>query len=77
MALAGLGFEEEAIREGERAVADYPISKDSIWSQDLIEDLAFTYTMVGEHEKAIEQLAVQLSMPAEQSANRGQAPIFE
>ena len=39
-----------------------------MWVPDLMEDLALTYTMVGEHEKAIEQLALQMSIPAEQSA---------
>ena len=48
----------EAIAEGERAVALWPISRDAYQHQ-----LARIYIMLGEPEKALDQLEPLLKMP--------------
>ena len=62
---AGLGLEDDAIREGKRAVELLPISKDAWFGVYRIEDLARIYTMVGEYDLAIEQIKYLLSIPGE------------
>jgi serine/threonine-protein kinase len=61
-AYAGLGKKEEAILDGEAAVRLLPVSKDAIQGTEMIKALAEVYAMVGEHEKAIEQLEHLLSV---------------
>jgi tetratricopeptide (TPR) repeat protein len=63
IAYAGLGRKEDAIREGERGVELLPISKDAWRGPYRVEDLARIYVMVGEHDKAIDQLEDLLSIP--------------
>ena len=63
LALAGLGRSAEAIRQGERAVALVPVSKDAEWSEYLRANLARIYVVLGEPEKAIDQLEMVLSIP--------------
>ncbi len=53
---AYLGQRDEAIRAGARAVDMYPVSKDAALGPIYLLNLARIYTLVGEHEKAIEQL---------------------
>ncbi len=63
LALAYLGRKEEAIREGERGVALDPVSKDAYngtYDQHL---LARIYMLVGEPEKALDQLEPLLKIP--------------
>jgi serine/threonine-protein kinase len=63
LAAAYAGRRDEALRDGERSVAIRPASKDGFsgpYNQHL---LARTYLLVGEHEKAIGQLEVLLSLP--------------
>jgi TolB-like protein/Flp pilus assembly protein TadD len=63
LAAAYAGRRDEALRDGERSVAIRPASKDGFsgpYNQHL---LARTYLLVGEHEKAIGQLEVLLSVP--------------
>ncbi|MFH1502736.1 MAG: protein kinase [Candidatus Eisenbacteria bacterium] len=63
VALAGLGRKEEAIREGEFAVELMPVSKNAAVGPYRVEDLAFVYALVGEHDKAIDRLEYLLSIP--------------
>jgi eukaryotic-like serine/threonine-protein kinase len=63
IALAYLGRRAEAVREGERGVAARPISKDAYngaYNQHL---LAQVYILVGQHEKALDQLEPLLKIP--------------
>ena len=53
---AGLGRKEDAIREGLIAVEKAPISRDHFTGSYIKEYLTRIYVMVGEYEKAIDQL---------------------
>ena len=64
IAYAGLGKKEEAIKEGLRAEALLPISKDAMYGLGILQDLAIIYTMVGESDLAIGQLDQLLSIPS-------------
>ncbi|HBE41551.1 MAG TPA: hypothetical protein DDW27_10185 [Bacteroidales bacterium] len=64
IAYAGLGKKEEAIKEGLRAEALLPISKDAMYGLGILQDLAIIYTMVGESDLAIAQLDQLLSIPS-------------
>jgi len=63
VALAYLGGKAEAIQEGERAVAIMPISRDALIGAYLQHDLVRIYLLVGEPEKALDQLEPLLRMP--------------
>lgn len=63
IALAGLGRVEEAIHAGRRAVELYPVSLDAFGGTDFVERLALIYTMVGEHDAALDELESLLSSP--------------
>ena len=63
MADARLGYKEDAIREGRRAVELSPVTKDSIVGPLLVEDLALIYTWAGEKDLAFEQLAIVARIP--------------
>lgn len=56
LALAGLGEEEAAVREGRRAVELLPISEYSYAGSALLDNLAHIHVLVGNHEAAIAQL---------------------
>jgi eukaryotic-like serine/threonine-protein kinase len=63
VALAHAGRRAEAIRSAERSVALMPVTKDAFsgaYNQHL---LATTYAVLGEHEKAIDQLEALLRVP--------------
>jgi len=60
---AGLGRKEEAIREGQAAVRLLPVSADALIGPDRVEDMAFIYTMLGEHDAAVAQIEYLLSIP--------------
>ena len=62
-ALAYLGRKADAIREGERGVALLPISKDAGNGPYMQHQLARIYIMVGEPEKALDQLEPLLRIP--------------
>ncbi len=61
LAYAGLGRQEEAKREGRRAVELLPIAEDAYTGAALADNLAHIYVMTGEYEAAIDQLATLLS----------------
>jgi eukaryotic-like serine/threonine-protein kinase len=63
VAYAALGRKEEAIREGLHAVELLPNTKDAVYSLGHLQDLAITYTFVGEYDLALDQLEFQLSIP--------------
>ena len=63
LALAYLGRKEEAIREGERGVALAPVSKDAVIGPYFQHQLARIYMLVGEPEKALDQLEPLLKIP--------------
>jgi serine/threonine-protein kinase len=67
-AYGGLGRKAEAIREAQRAASLLPVSRDArdgvlpVWA------LAVVYTMVDEHDDAIDQLEYLLAIPSWWSA---------
>ncbi|MGB2763255.1 MAG: protein kinase [Candidatus Aminicenantaceae bacterium] len=63
LAYAYLGRKEEAIQEGYRAEELHPVSKDAAQGPIYLLNLARIYTLVGEYEKAIDQLEYLLSIP--------------
>ncbi len=63
IAYAGLGFDEKAINAGKKAVKLLPISKEAYRGVYPVEDLALIYVMVGEYDKAIEQIKYLLLIP--------------
>jgi serine/threonine protein kinase/tetratricopeptide (TPR) repeat protein len=63
IALAYLGRKEEAIREGQRGVALAPISKNAFNGPYIQHQLVRIYMLVGEPEKALDQLEPLLKIP--------------
>ena len=60
---AALGNKEDAIREGERAVALIPASKSAVEGPMLMQYLAVIYAWTGDKDRAIEQLAAAAKLP--------------
>jgi eukaryotic-like serine/threonine-protein kinase len=63
LALAYLGRKADAIREGERGVALAPITKDAITGPYIRHQLARIYLLLGEPDKALDQLEPLLRLP--------------
>ena len=63
-AYAVLGRNAEATREGRRAVALLPISRDALGGTFRLATLAGIYTMIGEPESAIDLLGQLLAVPS-------------
>jgi tetratricopeptide (TPR) repeat protein len=63
VALAYLGRKAEAVREGQRGVELQPISRDATTGPYMQLQLARIYLLVGEPEKALDQLEPLLRMP--------------
>ncbi len=63
-AYAYLGRHEDAIREAKKAVELLPVSKDAFTGCWVAESLALLYTVVGEHDAAIDQLEYLLTIPS-------------
>jgi len=61
-----LGRKDDAVREGNQAVNLYPVSKDAMAGPGYILNLAGILIIVGEYDKAIEQLEYLMSIPAGQ-----------
>jgi TolB-like protein/DNA-binding SARP family transcriptional activator/Flp pilus assembly protein TadD len=68
IAYAGLGRKNEAVREGEKAVALLPISRDAQQGYYRAWDLARINAMVGERDTAVAQLEHLLSIPGHLTA---------
>ena len=64
---AGLGRKEDAVSEGERAMALLPLEKDAINGALLSEYLAVIYAWVGETDRALKQLAMVAKTPGDLS----------
>ncbi|HTI37203.1 MAG TPA: protein kinase, partial [Vicinamibacterales bacterium] len=62
-ALALLGRKQEAMREGELAVALDPVSSDKLYAPFTQHQLVEVYILVGEQEKALDALEPLLKMP--------------
>jgi tetratricopeptide (TPR) repeat protein len=63
LSLAYIGRKSEAIKQGQRGVALMPITKDAGIGPYLQHQLARIYLLVGEPEKALEQLEPLLKIP--------------
>jgi tetratricopeptide (TPR) repeat protein len=63
LALAYLGDKEAAIRDGRRGLALSPISRDAFVGPYIQLQLARIYILVGEPEKALDQLEPLLKLP--------------
>jgi tetratricopeptide (TPR) repeat protein len=63
LSFAYLGRKEDAIREGQRGVAIMPVSKDARNAPYYLHQLVRIYTLVGEPEKALDQLEALLKVP--------------
>jgi non-specific serine/threonine protein kinase len=63
-AYAYLGRRDDAIREARKAVELLPVSKDAYSGCWMVQSLALLYTVVGEHDAAIEQLEYLLTIPS-------------
>ncbi|MCM3876026.1 MAG: hypothetical protein NEA02_06350 [Thermoanaerobaculia bacterium] len=63
LTLAYLGRKDEAIREGEHGVAPVPATEDASGDPFFRHLLARIYILVGEHEKALDQLELLLKIP--------------
>src|SRR4029079_2484412 len=63
LALAYLGHHAAAVREGLRATADAPINRDAFVGPYIQHQLARIYLLVGEPEKALDQLEPLLRIP--------------
>jgi len=68
IALAGLGRKQDAIREAKTAVELLPVSRDAVSGSDILNGSAVVYVRAGEHETAIDQLALLLTIPSQISA---------
>jgi len=64
IAYAGLGRREAAIREGKRAVELLPVTEDAFYGLPYLQDLAHIYTLLGEHETALDQIEYLLTIPS-------------
>jgi len=64
LAYAYLGRKNDAIREGNRAIELYPVSKDAALGPRYILKLARINAVVGEDEEAVDQLEYLLSIPS-------------
>ncbi|HEY0368822.1 MAG TPA: protein kinase [Chthoniobacterales bacterium] len=62
--LARLGEKEDAMREGERALALRPIAKDAVDGPNIMGMLAGVYAVVGERDRALDLLEVAAPLPS-------------
>ncbi len=63
-AYAYQGRREDAVREARKAVKLLPVSKDAYGGSWSVASLALLYTVVGEHDAAIDQLEYLLTIPS-------------
>jgi serine/threonine-protein kinase len=68
IAYAGLGRNDEAIREARKGVELLPVEKEAWRGSYRLISLATVYTMAGEHEQALDVLERLVSIPADFSA---------
>ncbi|MBA7649748.1 Serine/threonine-protein kinase PknD [subsurface metagenome] len=65
-AYAFLGRKDDAVREGNQAVNLYPVSKDAMAGPGYVSKLADILIIIGEYDRAVEQLEYLMSIPAGQ-----------
>jgi serine/threonine-protein kinase len=63
LAYGGAGRKQEAIRAGRRATELLPVEREAWRGAHRMEELARTYTRVGEHERALDLLERLMAMP--------------
>jgi TolB-like protein/Tfp pilus assembly protein PilF len=63
IALALMGDGEAAIREATAAVEFYPLSRDAVNGEQLVQALAIVYALADRREEAIDQLELLLAVP--------------
>jgi TolB-like protein len=63
IAYAGLDFEEKAIVTSEKAIRILPVRKEAWKGVYLVENLAYTYVLLGKYSEALKQLDYLLSIP--------------
>jgi len=68
IAYAGLGRKADAIREGQRALALLPVSKEAYRGAFRVEEMARIYAMIGECDAAVGQLEHLMSIPFDLAA---------
>jgi TolB-like protein len=68
LALAGVGMEEEAIREGREGLRLMPPELEAWRGSKRVVDLARIYAMTGRNDEAIEQLELVMSIPSDMSS---------
>jgi serine/threonine-protein kinase len=61
---AGLGLSDSAIKEIERALELFPLTRDAFFGTKLIEKEARVYCMLGNFERAVDRLDYLLSIPS-------------
>ena len=64
LAYAGLGMAEEAVREGERAIALLPVSEDAFYGLPYPVDLATIHALLGDETAALDGIEYLLSIPS-------------
>jgi tetratricopeptide (TPR) repeat protein len=64
---AGLGREQEALREGQLAVKLLPVSEDATSGTEFERNLANIHCIIGNYDQAIERLDYLLSIPSKVS----------
>jgi TolB-like protein/Tfp pilus assembly protein PilF len=64
---AALGYKEEALREGRRAIELLPVSQDSVTGEHMIALFGVTCAWTGEIDLACNQLAIATQMPGDVS----------
>jgi len=68
IAYAGMGNREKALRFSKDAVTLYSLEKDAYFGLTRIEDLAWTYVLLGENDSALDQIEILLSNTGAYSA---------
>jgi TolB-like protein/Tfp pilus assembly protein PilF len=63
IAYAGLGYEEKAIISSEKALRMLPVREEAYKGVYLVENLAYTYVLLGKYHEAIKQIEYLLSIP--------------
>ena len=56
-------MKEKAIQTAKKAVELEPINKNALWGPDRHRWLAYIYLMVGEYDKALNEIELLLSIP--------------
>lgn len=78
VANAGSGRPDEAVRRAQEAVERLPVAADAVQGVFFLRDLARVYIMVGEYERALDELEILLTIPSELSVPLLQAaPFFD